>query len=319
MAGRPAALSFAEAVAAAFELGRPVSEPAFAARGELGRVWRLETDEGVWAVKELFETSDADTAAATADVAFQLAARAAGVLAPRPVLGVGGSPVHDVDGRQVRVYEWHDLRPDLGPPPIEEAATALAAIHGLRWPVDGPPHPWFSEPVGELAWQTLLKDARRADARWADAVADLLPDLLRNEEHIAAPPPAALQRCHLDFNLDNLVLDGQRRLVVIDWENSGPADPAQEVASVLVELCGEGEGDAVRRFLEAYGPFEPFGPEVFSLAFAVQGHLLEFYARRRLRPDTTDEDRARSVWRIEEIVRAPLTVSRAERLLAAVP
>jgi hypothetical protein len=37
--------------------GAPVQDMVVAARGEQGRVWRLVTDEGTFAVKDLFITS----------------------------------------------------------------------------------------------------------------------------------------------------------------------------------------------------------------------------------------------------------------------
>jgi hypothetical protein len=38
----------------AYALGRPLGRPTFAARGELGRIWRMETSIGTWAVQEIF-------------------------------------------------------------------------------------------------------------------------------------------------------------------------------------------------------------------------------------------------------------------------
>jgi len=40
-------------IGAAFGLGRPVGSLAFVARGELGRVYRLDTVRGSWAIKEI--------------------------------------------------------------------------------------------------------------------------------------------------------------------------------------------------------------------------------------------------------------------------
>src|SRR4051812_30098060 len=79
------------AVAAAYGLGTPVAAATVAARGELGRIWRLETIRGSWAVKELLRF-DAETVeqAARADVVFQEAAIRAGIPMPRPVLAKSG-------------------------------------------------------------------------------------------------------------------------------------------------------------------------------------------------------------------------------------
>ena len=72
----------AAAIAAAYDLGDPVADPVYATRGEQGLIWRLDTRRGSWAVKELLLPMD--EAAAGRDVAFQLAAAAAGIPLPPP-------------------------------------------------------------------------------------------------------------------------------------------------------------------------------------------------------------------------------------------
>ncbi|MFI6990992.1 hypothetical protein [Nonomuraea wenchangensis] len=49
-----------EAVAAAYGLGEPVGPAVYAARGELGRIWRLDTRRGSWAVKEALAAAAVD-------------------------------------------------------------------------------------------------------------------------------------------------------------------------------------------------------------------------------------------------------------------
>ena len=113
----------AAAVAAAFGLGRPLGPAVAAARGELGRIWRLETLTGTWAVKEIFSPdSEADAAA---DVAFQEAALAAGIPMPRPVRASTGTVMTEVDAADrratVRVYTWVDIAQ-----PVRRAAATDA-------------------------------------------------------------------------------------------------------------------------------------------------------------------------------------------------
>ena len=88
----------AQAVAEVYGLGSPNGAPVAAARGELGRIWQLDTDRGRWAVKELLDpTTDAAATEAVAkrDVAFQVAALEAGLPLPRPIVR-GDGEVLDV-------------------------------------------------------------------------------------------------------------------------------------------------------------------------------------------------------------------------------
>ena len=52
-----------------------------------------------------------------------------------------------------------------------------------------------------------------------------------------------------------------------------------------------------------------------SLALAVQGHLLDFYARRWLANDAGSDDRARSEWRLRAMTARPLTRGSIDRLV----
>src|SRR5690348_2173304 len=126
----------AEVVAAAFGFGRARGPARFAARGELGRVFRLETAAGVYAVKETFEPWV--EAEASRNAAFQEAAAAAGVPLPRPVR----TPAGDVVGAGVRVFEWVDLEPSGRPVDPADAGRVLAAAHSVGWPA-GPVEAWF--------------------------------------------------------------------------------------------------------------------------------------------------------------------------------
>jgi hypothetical protein len=58
-------------------------------------------------------------------------------------------------------------------------------------------------------------------------------------------------------------------------------------------------------------------PADFGAAVAVQGHLIEFYARRWLTA-ADSEDRPRSQWRMDQHLDAPLTRGRITDVLTAV-
>ena len=71
-------------------------------------MWRLDTAEGSWAVKVPFRQSGEDEVRSA--TAFQEAAYAAGVPTPQVRRTTEGCVFATLEGRQVRVYEWVDLR-----------------------------------------------------------------------------------------------------------------------------------------------------------------------------------------------------------------
>ncbi|MEU4515380.1 aminoglycoside phosphotransferase family protein [Nonomuraea wenchangensis] len=337
-----------EAVAAAYGLGEPVGAAVYAARGELGRIWRLGTRRGPWAVKELLVPVREEDA--RADVAFQLAAAEAGVRLPRPVLTEKGEVVA---GGRWRVYEWVDLV-EGAQVTAAELGAVTAGLHGIGHPAAGPVAAWFAKPVGRAGWEALAAVAAASDGGaggprgdggaaidgvpadggaggggeaaidgaagesrgWREALRESVGELVALDELVMPPDPAAVVTCHRDITPDNIrraASDGG--IVVLDWENCGPARPAWELAKVLADLPDGAAIPAYRAYWDAGGPGRVTEPADFSMAIAEQGHLLEFYARRAMNPEESEENRTRAGARLRAMLARPLTRDRVERLV----
>jgi Ser/Thr protein kinase RdoA (MazF antagonist) len=311
----------AAAVADAYGLGRPLGPPVAAARGELGRIWRLETLTGTWAVKEIFEP---DTEAeAGADVAFQEAALAAGIPMPRPIRARGGTVLAEVDAADrratVRVYTWVDIAQPVRRAAATDAAAILGRLHALAIPDPRTMNAWFTDAVTAERWRGILAATELADAAWAPTLANLVPELVAGEPLIAAGRHEPRITCHMDFNPENVLTDIGGRAVVVDWENSGPAAAEQELASVLAEFVPDPAG--VPAFLHAYedagGPAHVRDGSSFAMCLAFQAELVAWYAERAIDPKVSAEDQARAVHWIGDIAANVFTPARIDRWLAA--
>src|SRR5215475_4979150 len=139
------------------------------ARGKQGLVWRLDTAYGSWAVKVPFHRSSEDEVRLAAT--FQEAAYAAGVPTPQVRRTREGRVFATVEGSQVRVYEWVDLRaPDARLDPARVGAV-VAAIHLVSATAPGPLDPWYHEPLGAERWDQLIGQLREAGAPFAGRLA----------------------------------------------------------------------------------------------------------------------------------------------------
>jgi Ser/Thr protein kinase RdoA (MazF antagonist) len=305
-----------EALADRYALGRDAVLSGPVARGEQGRVWRLETSEGTWAAKELFVSQTETNARADAD--FQDAVRAAGVQMPRVLRSVDGDVLADLAAAQFRVYEWVDLcAPD---PRLEPASVGrvVAAIHRVRFASDGPVDPWHREPVGSERWDELVHALDARDAPFAADVARARDELVAVEQLIEAPRD--LQVCHCDLWADNVVGTPAGGVCVIDWENCGPADPSQELGMVLFEFASDDPRRArplYDAYVDAGGPSRVDRPGNFSMAIAQIHHIAEMDCEAWLDPAASEEERRRRVPRIAEFIDRPLTRAVIDVLLAA--
>jgi hypothetical protein len=195
-------------VAGRFGLGRVVKlSGGPVARGRQGEVWRLETADACWAVKVAFHESDEHRVRASTK--FQEAACAAGVPAPSVRRTTDGCVFARVGDRQVRVYQWVDLdKPDPRLDPVLVGA-AVATIHRVFVPAEGPVDPWYVVPVGAGGWDRLAERLRVAAAPFAGRLAALRDELVALESWLESP--AAPQTCNRDLWADNVRRRGMDR------------------------------------------------------------------------------------------------------------
>ena len=287
------------------------------ARGKQGLVWRLDTADGSWAVKVPFDRSSQDEVRVA--TAFQEAACAAAVPAPQVRRTTQGCVFAAIEGRQVRVYEWVDLRaPDPGLDPALVGAV-VAAVHRVPSSDLGPLDPWYHEPVGAERWDDLAGQLAGAGAPFAGRLADLRDELVALESWIE--PPETLRTCHRDLWADNVLPTADGGVCVIDWENSGPADPSQELGCVLFEF-GRADPGRARALAGAYrqagGPAAVNRRGHFSMLIAQLGHITEMAATDWLTPNPRSPGRADSAAWIGEVLEEPHTRELLGTILAAV-
>jgi Ser/Thr protein kinase RdoA (MazF antagonist) len=304
------------AVARAFDLGAVEAEPVAAARGHQGRVWRVKTRRGCFAVKELLvKLAERDV---QVDVVFQSTLVDRGVPAPRPLRTGSGAALVMVGDLHFRAYSWVDLhepRRDLDPDSI---GTLMAMLH--RDPLPAEPSAadgWYTDPVPAEEWQETSERLADAGAPFAAEFAASVAGFIALQEVFR--PPGRMQLCHRDLWADNLRLAHESGLCVIDWENCGPAEPAQELAMPLVEFCYD-DGDRAARLYRAYrragGPGRLADPSDFTMVLAQFGHFALTAALEWVHAtDETSKARAEAWFR--EGWEQPLGLLQIERLLHA--
>src|SRR5262249_56625616 len=126
----------------------------------------------------------------------------------------------------------------------------------------------------------------RAGAPFGGRLAGLRDELDALESWIE--PPQVLQTCHRDLWADNVLPTPGGGVCVIDWENSGPADPSQELGCVLFEFARTDPGRAralTRAYRQAGGPATVNQRRHFSMLIAQLAHITELAATDSLQPN----------------------------------
>jgi Ser/Thr protein kinase RdoA (MazF antagonist) len=305
-------------ILAAFDLGSRgelSDEPV--ASGRLGSIWRLDTDLGSWAVKQVEDATESDLAEIREGAAFQEAAFAAGVSTPAVRRVRTGEVIATVGDVQVQLQGWVDMRPPALDLDAADLGRLVAALHRVEFTGAVGTDPWYEAPVGEDRWRRIIGELRAASAPFTDELEALVPELVALEAFLGGPP-RALRTCHRDLWADNIRRTAAGSLCVFDFDNAGLADPSQELALVLVEFAGD-DGSRAQAIQAAYadagGPGRVEGPRDFAMPIAQLAHIVEEGCRRWLAA-TIDTERASNEAWVREFLDRPLTLSVIELLLA---
>jgi Ser/Thr protein kinase RdoA (MazF antagonist) len=305
-------------ILAAFDLGswgRLSDGPV--ASGRLGSIWRLDTESGSWALKQVGDVPREELAELLEGAAFQEAALAAGVPTPAVRRTRAGELIADCAGVRVRLHAWVDLRdPDDGLDP-QDVGRLVAGLHRVDFAGAIGLDPWYTDPVGAARWSELVTALRARHAPFADELDALVPELVALEAWLGGPP-RDLRTCHRDLWADNVRRTRDGGLCVFDFDNAGLADPAQELALILVEYCATDPrraGVVRAAYAEAGGPGRVEGPADFTMPIAQLSHIVAEGCRRWLAA-TTDAERSDNAAWVREFVDAPLTRAMIEALLA---
>lgn len=289
-------------------------------RGALGQIWRLDVGLERYALKEIFAEPPSE-ALIEAELAFTRRAAEAGVRFPVSHPDCTGHHLLAAPcGGWLRLYDWVDLRPldltaqvtprDLG---ILLARLHSCAAVAATEPGGGEPDRWYDTVPDAHRWE----QAAGSDASWAARLADCLTILPALSESVVRADPDELIVCHRDLHPENVLANPEGALVVVDWDNLGPADPARELARALFDWFCDPTPDlpAMRAMYEEYvregGPGRVTDQTDFSMLVASRLNFL--LAQTTIATDTQAEPRHRE-WAEREIEEALRILPTPEQL-----
>jgi len=313
--------------------GAPVRALVPATSGANSRIFRLETRDGVFALKSY--PARANDKRNRADVEW----RTLQFLTQRGVATVPKPLARDADG-QFLLMEWIDgaLLTAHQPADVEEAAAFIAKIFSLSSDPEAGQFPLASEAC--LSRHEIVRQLEERLA-WLDAdgaVGPFLADTFRpalsratEQAGVATSDEALLpdplrRLIPADFGFHNVVRQGDGRLRYIDFEYFGWDDPAKVTADFIVHPAMELSADDRRAFVAGIVPSVPADSGfVVRLRrdlplYALRWALILFNPFRRDRADELPgEPQQRAALLASRTGKARTVLARASESVSALP
>ncbi|AKL71022.1 phosphotransferase [Streptomyces sp. Mg1] len=252
-----------------FGLGE-VRSREFLAHGLMNRNWRLDTDSGAYAVKEI---TDVPLPKVRRNLAVLAGLASDGIPAPAPLAGASGDLVAEIDGHGYCVLPWvdgeHVEGTGLTLDQVRDLGAVLARLHeSLRRHAPGPlpeqpPAAKVGDPAKADRAAVVLID-RLASAPVTDVAKAAIEALDERRDlitrHAEARPETDVPAgpfgwTHGDFQYRNLLRDDGRVVAVLDWDRLGVRPYGEEVARTVQVQFGVGgvfDLDRVATFCSGY-------------------------------------------------------------------
>ncbi len=230
-----------------FELGTPLNEPKRVYGGLLHIMWRVNTDEGSYAVKQLSKQIDLSNEAITRnyDLTEQIAARFSEQGIPAILAKIQASKYLTVmDGAGFLVYPWVDAEPLQNDKVSElhalKIAKILAKMHAIDLDV-----PEIAEPVFDVhsndKLSELIQKASRSSCTFANELTALQQDIFTINTAFQNTLPLLKDQVvvsHGDLDQKNVLWDSRHNSLLIDWECARKLNPTHEIVNASLDWSG---------------------------------------------------------------------------------
>lgn len=245
-------------------IGTPVAVITPVQGGFHHRMWRLQTDQGLYAVKQLSDVTD--LADPQVIQHFNLTEAVAETFRAYGIQSISALPWQEIylqliDDSAYLVYPWSEARGMLVSQLCEvhalEVARLLAAMHQADIAVPGlDPQPASMHPEDQIV--AVVGRAGAIHVRYAEDLEQALPALKNIARSYAAAMPVLAQQqvvSHGDLDQKNVLWDSAGNPLVIDWESARPLNPTYELLQTALEWSGitrQFEPQLFEAFLGAY-------------------------------------------------------------------
>jgi Ser/Thr protein kinase RdoA (MazF antagonist) len=244
----------------ACDLGVPLGTPLAVPGGSLHKIWRLDTTQGTYAVKQLNpallgQPGMTDLYQQTERIAARIAAHG---LPAVPAIERQGEFLQRYDDDLFLVSHWTDgetlLLDDITPEQLQRVGAMLARLHALPLP-QAELSPLIWKPFSDDDWDMLTIHAADLGVPWAYQVRAMMSRLIewgkwyeQASEHLNY----TLVVSHRNLDPENVLWRGEDAFSIVDWESAGLINPAVDLVGTALVWSGLTAGSSVEERFAAF-------------------------------------------------------------------
>jgi Ser/Thr protein kinase RdoA (MazF antagonist) len=312
------------AICTYFAVGSPITTLQPIQGGLLHHMWRLETSDGIYALKELNpEIMQRSGARASFRASEQIANAfaSAGLSTIAALQGADGclyeGNIYEEGPITAMLFPWLDAQ-SLSPAHLTPAHTThIGSLLGKMHKQDiyiPDIEQNLSEAFSPDEWLHLIRQANSRAEGWSYTLLQASSDIFIWIEHITPSIPtlnSLLLLSHRDLDPKNVLWQGEIPYL-IDWEAAGWINPTQEFLAAALDWSGLQTGSVQPTFFQAmlHGYFQAGGKLHIPALDAIMGittnwlHWLQYNIRRATGELTADEtERQSGIAEVENTLR----------------
>ncbi|OMD37212.1 aminoglycoside phosphotransferase family protein [Paenibacillus odorifer] len=298
-----------EMLCAKYKLGNLKNEPEQVTGGLLHRMYRLQTDKALYAVKALNpQIMQRDTAMynytlseKVANMAYQNGINAV------PAIVTNDCFMHEIEGQFYLLFPWVEGKAlssgEIDMECCKVIGELLAKLHKIDFSTLLDHHPNVNlEPVNTstVLWNKYALQAKQEGVEWSALLLDHLSQINHWEQLVDSSAEQLSNHMiisHRDLDQKNVLWDEHRVPIIIDWEAAGPIHPTQELIDVALYWSGFESGsvskDAFCTLISTYlghgGGIYANWSDVLNYGFHGKLEWLAYNIRRSLGIESTDD------------------------------
>lgn len=272
-----------------FNLGETKPEVTQVTGGLMHKMWRVQTDIGTFAIKELNPEVISRPKAKQDYLDSEIIVKKMknNGIPSIPALTINNNPLFENDKGTFMVFPWVEGKALIGEPSLNQVfkvGEILGKIHSLKLTDNNQTSTY--EETTSVDWSGLITQAEKGHLEWFESATDMKEKLIT----IASSHPEIMNDLnkrqvisHKDMDKKNILWQEDGSPVVIDWESAGAINPGVDLIGTTLDWCGLHEGKVnkslIENFLKGYSSAGgTFTEDPKIILQAIAGNWLEWLA-----------------------------------------